>query len=268
MSAASPSPAARLPQEVIDMIISHLIHDTHSLLTCSITSRSWRVAAFPHLHRHLETHTSTFWDKKTEWPRPLQRASKVGWLPFITRLFIRGDQCISGEFSPNLFDHKTQHEFSTLTGVRELYIANLDIPSFISTIQQYFGQFSPTVRSLTLIRPRGTHRQIVFFIGLFQHLRDLELHLDRYHHTRESWGDPAPVPPFVPPLRGRLIASQIWGDGLAEAMIDLFGGVRFRRMDLGGTDATQGLVYACANALEELWLDATELCGEKYCLKD
>ena len=155
---------------------------------------------------------------------------------------------------------RTQREFSASTNVRELYIANLDIPSFIPTIQQYFGQFSPTVRFLTLRAPKGSHRQVVFFVGLFQHLEDFVLRCDQ---SRPWAGDyPKLIPPFVPPLRGWLTVTGCREYGLAKTMVDLFGGVRFRHVVLLHMAGTQLLVYACADALEGLWLDATDICGE------
>ena len=250
---ASSSPATRIPQKVVGVIIAHLIHDDNSLLACSLTSRSWYTAAVPHLHRTLSI--------KTTWPEPLHGASKFGWLPFVTRLFIfeRGNG--GGSFlSSYRFDHRTQLEFSGLTNVRELQIAGLDIPSSFPTILQCFRQFSPTLCSLTLNEPKGTNRQIVFFIGLFQHLEDLNLGSPNY--MQEKPGDGLTlVPPFVPPLRGCLTAANVNGD-LSKTMVDLFGGLRFRHMDLLNS-GTQILVYACANALEVLCLSVTDICGEE-----
>ena len=131
---ASSSPAARLPQEVVDMIVAHLIHDIHSLLACSLTSHSWYIAVVPHLHCTLTTHISVYDDsKKTTWPGPLQAGSEFGWLPFITRLFITVHRAEG--FSPEVFRPSTQREFSALTNVRELSMQYLNIPSFVPGIQ-------------------------------------------------------------------------------------------------------------------------------------
>jgi len=50
-------------------------------------------------------------------------------------------------------------------------------------------------------------------------------------------------------------------------MVDLFGGLRFRHLDISDSVGTQLLVYGCANALEELRLNAIDLCGEIFCSK-
>jgi hypothetical protein len=142
----------------------------------------------------------------------------------------------------------------------------LDIPSFMPEPQRYFGQFSQTLRSLALSYPKGSVWQIVFFIGLFPHLRNLEFHSDRWSRRKPA-GDLTLIPPFVPPLRGRLTGRYSGGVGLAKTMIEQFGGVRFHRMDLR-MSGTQPLLYACANTLERLQLYATDLYGENSLSKD
>ena len=266
-STENSSLATRFPQEIVDTIVAYLIHDTRSLLACSLTSRSLYNASVKHLHRTIITKTRYFDnEEKSTWPKPLQAASKFGWLPFVTKLIIYGNGLDDSKrsFSSQQFDHRTQLEFSALTNVQELHITNFDLNSFFPAIQQYFGQFSPTVLSLTLGTVNGSDRQIAFFIGLFQRLEDLELYPDELCPWRESRDDLTLIPPFVPPLRGLLTTHGSGGYGLAKSMANLFGGVRFRRMVLQGA-GTQTLIYACANALEELWLNATEICGKKLC---
>ena len=259
-SNAGSSPTNRFPQEVVDMIIAHFVYDNRSLLACSLTSRSWYRAAFPHLHRNLITRTDSPLNKKTKWPKPLRMASKHGLLPCITGVFISRGSLFGNGFSARELNYWTRREFSKLTNVRELSIEALGIPSFGPKIQQHFGQFSPTLRSLTLISPQGCGRQVVFFIGLFPHLEDLNL-----LHVCSAclWGSQEDgltlVPPFVPPLRGRFITYS--GDCFAKGMIDLFGEVQFRRMDLWG-GGMQRLLYACPNTLEMLGFDVTSICGE------
>ena len=165
-------PATRLPLEIIEIVVAHLIYDKRSLLACSLTCHSWYIASVPHLHHTLSAYIS--WpheDPKLRWPNPLRGASKHGLLPFIKKLQVHGRH--SAKFSPKRLNSNTLRHFSALTNVRELTIDCLDTPKFIPRIQQYFGHFSPTVRSLTLKAPKGTHRQIIFFIGLFQYLEDL-----------------------------------------------------------------------------------------------
>ena len=259
------SPAMRLPQELVDMVITHLTYDTRNLLTCSLVSRSWYIAATRHLHNTLTTHTERLnWDEKNEWPKPLSRASKLGVQPLIKELFISGFCSLDGEglFSAKQFHRRTRREFSALTNIRVLSVDNLDIPSFMPKIRKYFGQFSPMLQSLTLKKPRGSCRQILFFIGLFPRLEDLGLHFDRVVLQPEPANYLELVPSSPPPLRGRLTASCFRGIDFTRATIDLFGGVRFRHMDLVHMGGTQSLLSASTDTLETLKLDATDICGE------
>jgi len=246
------------------MIVAHLTYDTHSLWACSFTSRSWYSAAVPHLHHTLTAKTPHYpyevGNKKTRWPKPLRMASKFGFLPFITRVIISGSYRYGRDLSATELDGQTQREFSALVNVRELSIEQLDIPSFFPRIQQYFGQFSPTLRSLTLTRVVGSSRQVVFFLGLFPHLEDFELQNSWCYDKWDAGNDKTLIPSFVPPLRGQLTV-QCSVDGIGKTMLDLFGEVRFHHMDLR-ENGIQSLLYACPNTLETLKLDVSDICGE------
>ena len=76
---------------------------------------------------------------------------------------------------PEHFRSCAPHHFPAPPNVQELGIDYLDIPSFMPQIQQYFGHFLPTVQSLSLRTPKGSHQQIIYFIGLFKHLDNLKL---------------------------------------------------------------------------------------------
>jgi hypothetical protein len=248
------------------MIIAYLIRDIRSLLTCSLISRSWHIATVPHLHRTLTARIPSIHEpRKTKWPEPLRRASRLGLLPFVTRVLISGETSMG--FYPKQFHYWTRREFSALTNVQELSIDNLDIPSFIPRVHRYFGQFSQTLRSLTLKAPKGSNRQIMFFIGLFPHLEDLGLHSGRLSSLDRPEGDLTLIPLFTPSLGGCLTGRYSGGDGLVKTMIELFGGVRFRHMDLLDTDGAQLLLYTCADTLETLQLYATDLHGEMFSSK-
>ena len=164
------------------------------------------------------------------------------------------------KFSPKWLNPSTLRHFSALTNVQELAIDNLDTPRFIPEIHRYFGHFSSTVRSLTLKAPKGSHRQVIFFIGLFQYLEDLTL----FNGTTEV-DNFTLVPPFIPPLRGRLSLIYPRSEvGPLRDMIDLFGGIRFRSMELFAVPGTQLLLGACEKTLETLRLDPTDYYGKEH----
>ena len=108
-------------------------------------------------------------------PRSSQEAKKLGLLPFVKKFRVCVESSDTAMFSLKRLNWGILRQFSALTNVRELAIDYLDVPSFMPRIRRHFGHFSPTVRSLALRKPKGTSRQIIFFIGLFQHLDDLEL---------------------------------------------------------------------------------------------
>ena len=168
-------------------------------------------------------------------------------------------------FSPKRLDYSTLRYFLALTNVQELGIDHLDIPSFMPKIQKYFGHFLPTVRSLSLRAPNGSARQIVYFIGLFERLQDLKLlHDDTFPPMEypELADDQTLIPSFAPPLRGRLTMTSFTRVGILKDMIALFGGIRFRHMDLFDVDGAWLLLGACAQTLETLRLYPSDPCKE------
>ena len=253
------------------MIIAHLALDVHSLLACSLTCSSWYIAAIPHLHRTIIAQTYPWCtNKKSIWPTPLRNMHKLGLLPLVKRFQFHGGCHISPlEFSPKRFNYYTLRHFSALTNVQELGIDFLDIPGFIPRIRRYFGHFLPTLRSLALREPKGTCRQIVYFIGLFEHLEDLKLLCNVSYPLRgERADDQALVPPSVPPLRGRLTMMRFRRVELLKEMIGQFGGIRFRWMNLYDVDGMQLLLGASAKTLETLWLHPSDPRGKEFLLNN
>lgn len=251
------SPANKLPQEIVDMIISHLVYNTRNLLACSLTCYSWYIASVPHLHRTLVALTGRqVYTSMYNWPKPLQNTSRLGLLPFVKKLFIwDNDHRVINQFSPERFNHRILRQFSGLTNVRELYLGGLNILSFMPRVPQFFGHFLPTLRSLALWSPRGSSRQIIFFTGLFRHLEDLTLRYVTLETSERGQPDDLTlIPPFAPPLRGRFVAMGITRAGFLQAMIRLLGGIRFRYMDLFNVGETRLILNACADTVETLRL--------------
>ena len=264
---ARPSPATRLPHEILEMIIVHLIYDTHSLLACSLTCYSWYIVTAPHLHHTLISPTNYRWEKtKIPWPKPLPYMYRLGLLPLVKRFQIRKrSYCCIDIFSPKCFNRRTLRYFLALTNVQELGIDYLDISGFMPRIRQYFGHFLPTVRSLSLRAPKGSARQIIYFIALFEHLEDLKLLHDDLN-PRLKWepaDDQTLIPSFAPPLRGQLTMTSFKRVRILEDMVVLFGGIRFRHMDLSNVRGTRFLLCACAKTLETLRLYPTDPRGEE-----
>ena len=265
--AMRPSLAARLPQELVEMIITYLIYDMRSLRACSLTCYSWYIAAVPHLHRVLLAYVTNTGGQRFRWPDPIQPIYTLGLHPLVKDLRIFGDSDMGSWVTPKLIDRCILSQFKAFVNVRELRIGHLDIPSFMPRIRRYFGHFLPTVQSLTLGSPQGSHRQIIFFIGLFQHLDDLMLHDIKLSSWQvEPVNDVTLIPRFSPPLRGRLVAWHLKRAGLLKDMIELFGGIRFVRMNLFDVKETRFLLKSCAKTLKTVQLHPTDPQGEKLCL--
>ena len=261
--------AARLPLEVVGMIIAQLFCDMRSLSACSLTCYSWYIATIPHLHHTLSTPTSySHWDGdgRFVWSKQLRNKHKLGLLPLVKKIHIRRRHYRfkrSALFSLTGFNHRILRHFSALTNVQELEIDSLDIPSFMPSIQRYFGHFLPSVRSLFLTQPRGSDRQIIYFIGLFQHLEDLGLYI-LGDVQDEPVDNQILVPPFAPPLGGSLTLTTCERVRIVKDMVDLFGGIRFRHMNLRAVNGTRLLLGACAKTLETLRLNPFDTGGGNF----
>ena len=257
------SPISRLPQELVEKILSHFIYDFLTLLACSMTCHSWYIATVPHLHHSLTIHDSSglaeYW--KHMWPRPLKKSYKLGLLPLVKRFRI----CLwHHTFIPKQIDGLHQRYFSALTNLQELGIDSLQVSTSMPTIRQCFGHLSPSLRFLALKNPNGTHRQILYFIGLFANLQDLKLQYSKPTDEPEDTSDATPIPLSTPPLRGWLRLVCFTKEDLVRDMIALFGGLRFRHMDLFEVSCSQLLLNECAETLETLRLYSPNAGGKKF----
>jgi hypothetical protein len=251
------------------MVIAHLIYDKPSLIACSLTCNSWYIAAAAHLHHTLITLTYPWYpDSNFMWPGSLWIMYALGLLPLVKKFQVReGTHPFHDRFSQLRFSYLTLHPFQALTNVQELGIEYLDIPNLMPRIRRYFNHFSPTVRSLSLRAPKGSHRQIMYFIGLFQHLEDLKILYGTPYGIQDPQDELAdnatPIPPFAPPLRGRLTVIGLKKAAFLKEMIDLFGGIRFRYMDISNVEGTQFLLAACVDTLETLRLNPQDPRGKE-----
>ena len=265
---ACPSPITKLPQELVEIIISYFVHDKRSLLACSRTCYSWYIASVSYLHHSLTTdgqpddyHRVV---RENTWPRPLRKSHELGLLPLVKRFGIRLGRSSYPGFASNRLSGRTLRCFSALTNLQELGIDHLQVPSFMPNIRRYFGAFSPTLRFLALGSPAGSCRQILYFIGLFPNLQDLKINYPLPNDEQESEADAALIPPSIPPLRGRLILTCFTRENLVKDMIVLFGGLRFRHMDLYRVKCVRLLLDACTETLETLRLYPTDPYGEEF----
>ena len=263
---SSPIIRLQIPQDVVEIIISYFVYDTPTLLACSMTCYSWYIATAPHLHHSLTINDDIHFSNMGY--RSFQTSYRLGLLPFVKRLRIRRWPYWSEiGVTPGRLCRRTFHRLSVLTNLRELGIDDLEVSRFMPRIRRCFGCFSPTLRFLTLRDPRGSCRQILYFIGLFPNLQDLKLHYIRLTDEQESTVDATLVPLSIPPLRGWLTLTCFTRVNLIEDIIALFGGLRFRHMDLFRVKCMRLLLDACAETLETLRLYPTDSYGEIFLKK-
>ena len=133
---------------------------------------------------------------------------------------------------------------------------NLELSSFMPNIKRYFGHFAPSLQSLALYNPKASPWQVVYFVGLFQDLRDLKLlgdiRLTRGHETAANLGL---VPLSRPPLNGWLTLRSCGREEIVDDMVTLYGGLRFRCVYLCDVDYTQRVLDECATTLETFRTD-------------
>ena len=189
---------------------------------------------------------------------------RLGLLRLVKKFQVHSGELVfnTDEYIPQLFNYCILHQSAALTNVQELSIDYLDLPKFMLRIRRYFGHFLPTVQFLALRTPSGSHQQIIYFIGLFEYLEDLKLLYDVADSQDEPTDNLTFTPLSAPPLRGRLTMTCITRAELLKDMIELFGGVRFRHMDLCNVGGMRLLLDTCAKTMETLRLDPSDSRGE------
>lgn len=253
---------ANLPQDILEIIIADLCDDTSSLKTFSATCYSWYLAAAPYLHRTLTLEERPSDPTRAEL-KPLAKLYKMNLLPFVKKLSIR---CLSFEpwLSPRKFDRQTLRHFSALTNVQQLRIERFDLSKFMPGIERYFGHFAPALRSISLTISSGTSRQLLCLLALFPNLDDIEI---EYYPTTKpdatSSGSEVAVPFSAPSLKGQLKLTHFPSETIFRDMITLFGGLRFRSMDLCSVEGSRLLLEACADTLQTLRIYQAVPCSEE-----
>lgn len=141
--------------------------------------------------------------------------------------------------------------FGALENVQELAIADLDFSQFPAGLEEYFGRFLHTLRSVALSSPRGTCRQLLDFLRLFPQLDDIKIsHYRSRAETHEELDARSVLTRGG--LRGRLTLVKFDEEGLLEDIAAAFGGMQFTSMDLLNVRWMEFLLEACADTLETL----------------
>ena len=249
--------AGELPQEIVEMIIAHVLLDTPTLKACSLTCRSWNIATLPHLH-HTHTLRQITSDPARRGDKSLQELGKMRLLPLVVRLRIDSSWSVA---QLRVINALSPAYFSTFTNVQELSIRSLDFYGFAPQMELYFGHLAPKLRSLTLDSPWGTRRDLLSFIGLFPNLHNFELRHNRTDERLPGVSRVSPVPQSAPSMRGCLTLKSFGGGSFLRDLSELCGGLRFHSVDLVREEGVHILLDVCAETLETLRISPYDWTG-------
>ena len=248
-----------LPYEIMELIVDYITYPT-TLIAFSLTCRSWYIVAAPRLY-----HTLTLERRKASnifrgKERPLSRLRGHP-IPLAVREIWMRQREVSW-FDPREIGRRELRNFSAFANVQTLKIQRLDIDRFMPDIERYFRHFSQTLRSITLLKPYCTPRQLSYFLSLFSNLDDVEIRIGGMP-LPES--DPEHVPFSTPKLRGRLELDAFPWVEVWTYLIASCGGLQFHYMNLCmSKKCAPILLGACANTLETLRLSAMDLSVGKW----
>ena len=243
------------PHEIAEMIIAHLIYDLRALKAYSLTCRSWHFVAFPYIHRTLVLGRSFPHDGL----EPLSRVHELGLAPLVQEIRVERLPAVDNWFVPQAFGRRTLRYFSTFANVHTLGLQRVEIFRFFPHIERYFGQFSPTLRSIVLSDPHCTPQQLSHFLSLFSNLDDIRICGLFTHESYTTFPDAIPIPFSTTGLRGRLSLGWFSYADTWTHLITSCGGLRFHRMELWeSARCVPTLLEACAKTLETLRFHATD----------
>jgi len=229
------------------MIIAHLRY-IPTLKAWAATCFSWYNIATPHLHHTL---TLRDWSPVASHKHlnPLVSSHALGLLPLVKHVLFKESLCGQPWIAPTIFGSRRMQHFRALVNLQDLTVADLDFSRFPAGTGKYFGHFSPTLRSVTLIWPRGTHQHLLGFLRLFPNLDDIRIY---HYHARVEAHDRLGTQ-FIPiggGLQGQLILRNFDEEELLKAITATFGGMRFTSLGLENVRGVPLLLEACADTLE------------------
>ena len=256
----------RFPYEIMEMVIAHLTHDFDTLKACSLTCRAWYIVAVTHIHHTLLLGRNVPGAARSEL-KPLSKLHKLHLIPLVKEIRVRQLSGTDGWFVPRAFSRRNLRYFSAFGNVQTLVLQRLRLDRFIPGVERYFGHFSPSLRSITLLEPRCLPRQLSDFLSIFPNLDDIEV---RYTHafipdTTIPHGELVPF--SAPKLRGRLTLHFFRWVETWTRFITSCGRPRFLHLDLrGSANCAPLLLEACAETVETLRFNAADgSVGKQFC---
>ena len=250
--------ARRFPHEIVEMIFAHLTCNLDTLKACSLTSRSWYIAAVPHVHHTLTLRSDTLSLTRDEL-KPLSKLDGLGLVPLVKEIRVGQSRDVGGWFSPRAFSHQDLSRFSAFANVRTLKNQELELYRFLPDVGRYFEHFSPTLQSITLFNPHCTPRQPSHFLSLFSNLDNVEIWNGRPRLSNTTTPNAGLVRHPTPKLGGRLALRDFCWVETWTHLITPCDGPRFHHIDLRkNASCAPILLEACAETLETLRFNARD----------
>lgn len=236
------------PPEVLEMIMAYLVYDVPTLKACALTCFAWYNVATPHMFRTLAFRQWTK-DPSRMYFNPLEHLHQFGVLPFVRQIRFERAASVKPWVGPTMFDFQNMRYLGALENLQDLAIADLDFFRFPMGLGEYFGHFSPRLRSVALSGPRGSRRQMLSFLMLFPKLDDIKI---SHYHTWVGRPDGinTPIIPFQGELRGQMVLRNFGDEELLRDIAFAFRGMRFTSVNLHDTLGMQFVLDACADSLE------------------
>ena len=249
-----------LPQELVDEILTYLMDDFLSLVSCSYSSKALFCSTRPLIHRTLCLSTGISTDRHRSSPRNLAQfnkfllAKRSQVLQYTTHLIIR----LGSDFVPeNLRPHLRY--FRTMRGITSLEIDLPDARHFLSSFDECFGRIAPTLRSLILIGGRDPVENLSHFVPRFPLLQDLDLAAVTFAGRRSYQPFAPPDVTTPPPLDGTLGFRITYPTiSFIRSITNIPGGIHFRSVEMEKvrTAPLQAILDACSNTLESITFES------------
>jgi hypothetical protein len=232
------SPAGRLPQELAENIIDYLWYHFDSLLACCLTCKAWVEPSRYHLfYRRRLIYEHQY--------KSLAILRRNGLIDYIRRIELD----LLPPFSYKSPTFRYLKDMGTATSLRALVLTEYNLFHLPDTTRLAQATFS--LVTLELTQPGGSSSDILQFICMFPNLDNLSVD----GHS-ESTLCSTPRYENSPSFRGVLTLKRtncFGRDGLVQGLLNVPGGLRFRRLVLKCNVGAEPLISACSETLRTLF---------------
>lgn len=231
------------PQEVVDELIdwvgvSSVGQGDPHLRSCSLVARSWVQRSRKHLFHDIELTSAP---SISSWIRNIPPGAG-GVSRYVRKLWLG---CNWDQWSQRFPSVGHLRSFTRTEELRLTYWCGGHATR--EEVEEAFGGFGPSVRSLSVSLPRGDAGSFLHLLSLFPHLDDLSIWTS---YLDESLG---PLPRNVVTVRGRLVLDGVQ-EHFADALIGSGLKPKILKISIPRSISYAGLLMACAPTVETISL--------------